>query len=414
MNAHIPPEAYSLHYIKVDNAISILQELGQGCFMSKLDIKSAFRNIPVHPSDWELLGMKWEGLYFFDMVLPFGLRSAPFIFDQFSSAIEWIIQHKLNIPRVIHILDDFFLATPTPRTNCMTALCRVPHLFSVLNIPVAPGKTFPASTSLEFMGILLDSKTMEARLPQDKLARLKTALNDWSHKKSATLVELQSLIGTLQFACKVIAPGRPFLQRIIQLTKGIKYSHWHIRLNSGFHKDIQMWQSFLAHWNGVSIFLDSDISSPPDLQLFTDASGSIGYGGYLNGQWFQGHWLPKHTLSKKRGISIEWQKLFPIYLACTLWGRSWSGQRIRMWCDNQSVVAIINSKHSKSPRVMDLLRAITLQTLSYNFTFNATHIPGLQNSIADSLSRFQMDRFHSLAPLASPTPCIIPQSAMDI
>ena len=85
VNAHIPPEAYSLHYIKVDNAISILQELGQGCFMSKLDIKSAFRNIPVHPSDWELLGMKWEGLYFFDMVLPFGLRSAPFIFDQFSS-----------------------------------------------------------------------------------------------------------------------------------------------------------------------------------------------------------------------------------------------------------------------------------------------------------------------------------------
>ena len=85
-----------------------------------------------------------------------------------------------------------------------------------------------------------------------------------------------------------------------------------------------------------------------------------------------------------------------------------------MWCDNQSVVAIINSKHSKSPQVMDLVRAITLQTLSYNFTFNATHIPGLQNSIADSLSRFQMDRFHSLAPLASPTPCIIPQSAMDI
>ena len=183
VNAHIPPEAYSLYYIKVDNAISILQELGQGCFMSKLDIKSAFRNIPVHPSDWELLGMKWEGLYFFDMVLPFGLRSAPFIFDQFSSAIEWIIQHKLNIPRVIHILDDFFLATPPPRTNCMTALCRVLHLFSVLNIPVAPGKTFPASTSLEFMGILLDSKAMEARLPQDKLARLKTALNDWSHKK---------------------------------------------------------------------------------------------------------------------------------------------------------------------------------------------------------------------------------------
>ena len=62
--------------------------------MSKLDIKSAFCNIPVHPSDWELLSMKWEGLYFFEMTLPFSLRSAPFLFDEFSSALEWIIQNK--------------------------------------------------------------------------------------------------------------------------------------------------------------------------------------------------------------------------------------------------------------------------------------------------------------------------------
>ena len=93
--------------------------------MSKLDIKSAFRNVPVHPSDWELLGMKWEGLYFFDMVLPFGLRSAPFLFDEFSSAVEWIIQNKLKIPKVIRILDDFFFATSPPRSNCMTALCQI-------------------------------------------------------------------------------------------------------------------------------------------------------------------------------------------------------------------------------------------------------------------------------------------------
>ena len=197
VNAHISPEAYSLQYIKVDHAIAILQDLGQGCFMSKLDIKAAFRNIPVHPSDWELLGMKWEGLYFFDMVLPFGLRSAPFLFDQFSSALEWIIQHKLNIPQVIHILDDFFLAAPPPHANCMTALCKVLHLFTDLDIPVAPYKTFPASTSLEFMGILLDSQSMETRLPLDKLSRLRTSLHQWSLKNSATLLDLQSLKGTL-------------------------------------------------------------------------------------------------------------------------------------------------------------------------------------------------------------------------
>ena len=53
VNAHIPPESYSLQYIKVDHTIAILQDLGPDCFMSKLDIKSAFCNVPVHPSDWD-------------------------------------------------------------------------------------------------------------------------------------------------------------------------------------------------------------------------------------------------------------------------------------------------------------------------------------------------------------------------
>ena len=414
VNAHISPSDYSLHYITVDNAISIIQNLGQGCFMSKLDIKSAFRNIPVHPLDWELLGMKWQGMYYFDTVLPFGLRSAPYLFDQFSCMLEWVIKTKLGIPYVIHILDDFFFVTKPPRSDCLTALCNILCLFTELDIPVAPGKTFPPSTSLEFMGVLLDSNKMEARLPLDKLTRTKEALHKWSHKKSATLKDLQSLIGTLQFACRVVVPGRAFLQRIISLTKGISNSRWHIKLNTEFRKDVSMWLSFLEHWNGVSFFLGDTVLSSPDLQLFTDASGSLGYGGYLNGQWFQSHWLPQHSLNPVTGISIDWQELFAIYIACFLWGPHWSGKRICFWCDNLPVVTIINSKRSKSSRIMDLVRSITILTLVHNFTFTAKHIPGLDNSIADSLSRFQMDRFHSLAPNASPTPCIIPPSAMAI
>ena len=320
VNAHISPSDYSLHYITVENAISIIQKLGHGCFMSKLDIKSAFRNIPVHPSDWELLGMKWQGLYYFDTVLPVGLRSAPYLFDQFSCMLEWVITTKLGVPNVIHILDDFFFVTKPPRSVCF--------------------KTFPPTTSLEFMGVLLDSNKMEARLPLDKLTRTKEALHDWSCKKSATLRELQSLIGTLQFACRVVVPGQAFLQRIISLTKGSSNSRWHIKLNAEFRKDVSMWLAFLEHWNGISFFLGDTVLSSPDLQLFTDASGSLGYGGYLNGQWFQSHWLPQHSLNPVTGISIDWQELFAIYIACFLWGPHWSGKRICFWCDNLPVVTI--------------------------------------------------------------------------
>jgi len=86
-----------MHYITVDNAISIIQKLCQGCFLFKLDIKSAF---PLYPSPSVSLGTlrhEMECLYYFHTVLPFGLWSAPYIFDQFSCMIEWIIKAILGI-----------------------------------------------------------------------------------------------------------------------------------------------------------------------------------------------------------------------------------------------------------------------------------------------------------------------------
>ena len=82
--------------------------LGPGCFMAKTDLKSAFRLIPVHPDDWNLLGIYWKGQYYVVMYLPFGLRSAPFLFNQLSDALEWILIHNYGVKHVLHILDDFF------------------------------------------------------------------------------------------------------------------------------------------------------------------------------------------------------------------------------------------------------------------------------------------------------------------
>ena len=172
-----------------------------------------------------------------------------------SDALEWLVKHHLNINSVIHILDDFFIVQPPPVSHCATALCQVLTLFEELNIPIAPKKTFRPSTTLEFMGITLDSVLMQARLPGDKLLKARATLSSWSHKRSCYLREVQSLIGTLQFACRVISPGRAFLECIIQLTKGHNNPGQVIFLNNDFHKDVVMWQLFLSHWNGVSLFL---------------------------------------------------------------------------------------------------------------------------------------------------------------
>ena len=80
VNDGIDPNLTSLHYVRVDVLIRQLVQLGPDVLMAKLDIKSAYRNVPVHPQDCPLLGMQWEGKVYVDATLLFGLRYAPKIF----------------------------------------------------------------------------------------------------------------------------------------------------------------------------------------------------------------------------------------------------------------------------------------------------------------------------------------------
>ena len=203
--------------------------------------------------------MYWEGSYYYDKVLPFGLRSAPFLFNLLSDAIEWILINECLISFVCHILDDFLIIEPAAlapplHLPCQQSLSSMLLTFRNLGVPIALTKTKGPCTTLEFMGIILDTVRMEARLPADKVERIETSLALFQTKKSCTLKELQSLIGTLNFACKVIPPGRPFLQRMIDLTRKVSKPHHHIKLGSGFYKDLTLWQQFIHTWNGAGVF----------------------------------------------------------------------------------------------------------------------------------------------------------------
>ena len=118
VNDGIEVTDFPLRYSTVYDAIDSVMQLGQGAQMAKIDIKSAFRLCPVHPADHHLLGMRWRGRFYFDIVLPFGLRSAPFIFNCLADAIEWIAtQHGIH--PIHHYLDDFFLAGTPSSPHCL-------------------------------------------------------------------------------------------------------------------------------------------------------------------------------------------------------------------------------------------------------------------------------------------------------
>ena len=107
------------------------------------------------------------------------------------------------------------------------------------------------------------------------------------------------------------------------------------------------------------------------------------------------------------GISIAWEELFPLVVACHLQGSTFSNKHILFFCDNQSVVKIVNSKQSCIPGVMDLVHHLTIPTLEYHFYLKVSPFEGKGYEIPDSLSCFQMERFHTLAPCTDLHPCPI-------
>ena len=404
VNDGIDPQDFTLQYIKLDSVISMVARLGPGALMAKFDVEAAYRNIAIHPDDRFLLGMKWREQYYVDLTLPFGLRSAPFIFNSVADMVEWILLHRHQVSDLLHYLDDFITAGPPQSPQCAYNLNTALAVCKRLGLPLHPNKCVGPASSLSVLGIELDSVQQLARLPEEKLIALKQLIDSWLLRTWCKKRDLESLIGHLHHAAKVVWPGRTFIRRLIDLLCCFRHRDHPIRINREFRRDLQWWQHFLSSWHGVGLWLYPGLSPTADLEVVSDAAGSIGFGAYLQGQWFYGSWSCSQAQQ-----SIAYKELFPIVIAAHLWGPGWSRKHILFRSDNQSVVALLTSRTSKVPALMHLLRDLLLSAARWGFTFSSMHVPGVQNSVADAISRFHWQEFRRLAPDAHPSPCLIPQ-----
>ena len=176
-----------------------------------------------------------------------------------------------------------------------------------------------------------------------------------------------------------------------------------IRLNVEFRKDLAWWVEFFGQRNGISFFLFLTLEPLPDFSISSDASGAIGYGAFMDNERFNGRWS---TLQLP--LSIAYKELSPVVLAAHVWGPGWSRRRIMFHIDNEAVVHILNSRTSPDPNIMHLLRSLLKVAACFSFTFAAIYVPGRNNGIADALSRFNFQAFHSLAPQGKEFPILVP------
>ena len=407
INDSIDPEKCTVKYARFDNAVKLVQQAGKQCEMAKSDISSAFRLLPVHPDDYELIGFTFKGQYYFDKAMPMGCSVSCSTWEKFGTFLEWLVRRYSPAGTLLHYIDDFLFVGQKGTTECMTLMDKFHEVCQCLGVPIAPEKTEGPTTELVFLGLKLNSRDQTVTIPKDKLIKLRSSLQTMLGRKKCTLKEIQSLIGSLNFACRAIAPGRAFLRRLIGSIKNLTKPHFRMRVTQDMKADMAMWLEFLENHNGVSLFKDAQWFSNADLELFTDSAASIGLGIYLNGKWAQAKWGNNFTQECSNN-NITFLEYFPILVSLHIFRQEMSNKKVIFHCDNAAVVEIINSQTSKCPRVMDLVRPFVLKCLQLNTVVRAKHIQGIHNTIADSISRFDMQQFRALAPEAEAEPIPIP------
>ena len=378
-------------YASLADAIHLITMCGPHPYMSKLDIKAAFRLLPIKKDQHHLFCVKWKGMYYYDKFLAMGCRSACRLFEKFSTALEHIARRKIK--HMCHYLDDYFMVNPTN----IGGHGDVKHFESVCKYtgtPLEHTKTVWPTQCLEYTGLELDTRTEEVRLPPDKLYTCKQLVHHLLTHRTCTLKVLQQALGHLSHACTAIIPGRAFLRRLYYLTVGVAKPYHFVTITKEYHEDLVIWGRFLDDYNGVSLYREAMFIGSGTHHIYSDAAQSLGCGAFFDGHWFSIPWPSEWW--KHQNITLL--ELTPIVLAVESWCRYLKNSYVILHTDNEALHYCINKQTSKEPLVMSLIRRLVIAGLQSNIQIRAEFVPGTSNSLADALSRLQVQRFQQLCP----------------
>lgn len=116
-------------------------------------------------------------------------------------------------------------------------------IFHRLRLPLSEKKTIGPTCELEYLGIILDTDKMQARLhvPREKIDRISLFILQIFSQKSCTRKDLEQLLGHLNFASRVILPERSFVSYLYRLMSSFKESYQHVHLKQEWKADLHMW-----------------------------------------------------------------------------------------------------------------------------------------------------------------------------
>jgi len=374
----------TVSYISFLGVVRFIHSLGVGAHIWKIDLASAYRQIPLATSEFLFLGIRWAGLFFMDTRLPFGLSSSCLIFTLFADALQWIMETlhpDVFADLVKHYLDDFFGGSPDP--NVAKSQFEIfLHWSSKLGVKVNPKKIFVPSTSLVLLGLQYDTISQVVILDPTRVDSLRTTIKDRLRHPKSSKFHWQSIVGKLRFATCVIRVGRFYIRSIEKLAIRPGSPRSKTRKTFQAAQDLEWWLSALYNHNQVSFASALRYIPLTAIEMYTDASGIIGCGAWSPSklEFWGAHW-PDNLLMK----NILWKELFAVVVSLSLWCSDHT--LIHIHTDNQAIMyEIIRGWSDSDSRTLLLDKIAHLCDMHHMFIvvdFISTH----DNIVADSLSR---------------------------
>ena len=377
----------SVVYTSIDKVTS---KIKASSYLAKVDLKAAYRSIPIHKDCYKLTGIKWKfdgdqcSTYLFDAKLPFGAAKSCRIFQTVTDSICRIM---LKSGFVVESYIDDFICIGDDELSCLTCYNALIELIQMLGLDVNFPKVCEPTRVLTFLGVVINCDQRTLSLPECKLIELKKLVAGFITKKKVTKLELQKILGKLNWASRVIKGGRSFMRRLIDLSCVPKQPYHFVRLGSEAKLDLSWWIKGLALFHGSCGF-KCDLPLPR-FCFATDACPTGG-GGFLGTDWFYVNW--ELDCPELVGSHINELELATVFIALSRWGSKLSGTHVRIRSDNMATVSALNKSTTRGPALMPWVREIFWLCVRYDITITSRHIPGIENILADRVSRLDSIR----------------------
>ena len=153
-------------------------------FVGKVDLRDAYRIVPIHKDDWKYLGMRYKDKYLVDTTLPMGLGTPCKIFQMISDSLAWIFRQDHIDCYMFNYLDDFLILGRS-KHQCDDALTSFLTTLKDLGFPVSMEKTIVSTQSIEFLGIGIDSLNHCFFIPDDKRAKAVSFIDQFLIQKKS-------------------------------------------------------------------------------------------------------------------------------------------------------------------------------------------------------------------------------------